>query len=1014
MQSEPVINGKELIISKPDDLKDTKKISYLIAANNINTLTISGDEIVNLTAYDYFKRVYSVQFQATKLRSLPDSLFAGGSNIKAVALSTNIYSIGANCFKDSSLKSINLDSVESIADNAFYECYNLLSIKLTKISTLGNSVFEGSALEKIEIGDSLFQISQSFAARCSTLTEIVIGSSVQVLGKSCFEYCIKLASFPFDTITTIQESAFQGSGLVTLTLTNKITSIGDYAFAQSMISKIVFSSDVTQCTLGKYAFYRCRELRFVSVPTNYVINRYMFSECMNLEKLIVNVTKVPQSFCRSCINLKSFASPQLTSIDSYAFYMCGKLETFDLSKVTQISSYAFAFCENLVIPEWNPKLYLLTYAFMYCLKIKITDIPKEYSVSSYNFLGCKSIESINVSTALATGIFQGCTGLKRAIISGLTSIPGSCFCNCTSLEYVELPGNLYAILASAFMSTGPIQFLDLGTASYIRDQAFSYSRIKTLQINKKLNVRSFPFQNMHELQKLIIGSEWSEFLPQEFINCTSLKEIEFVNNQKLVVSDGVVYNTEKTIMYYYLASNTASTYTIPDSVLYVAAYAFSSNAQSLKKIVVNNFASFASYAFSECQSITEFVYNIKTAPAYNAALMDPYNFEKSFPSYMFYDCFHLSSISIETELLGIGESCFENCYGLTSITFPHICSYFGQNVFRNCVSLKTIDFGSICHIPDMCFWGCTSLSDIKMSPTLTAIGNYAFVLTAITEIVVPDTAINVGYGAFQKCKSLKKVTLGNGLTFIPGIDQSGNNVNWFKDSSIETLVIPDSILDISSDAFVGAPNITIEFTRGSHPIFAVENNALIDKQSGTMITTFGTLPNPYTAPASVIIMGPRAINPYIDSAYFNDQKVYDKTLGTTVIKIPSSVKYVNTASFANSPYLYAVCYEGEYYISGSISDLPFLTDYKVTDQYANPRLFNNDVTLQPCEEGIPEAFLQHQEDSGKYTSLEKGLIAATTVTSVALVAVAVALGVMLYLKFRKKPTESMPEPEPIN
>lgn len=1005
---EPTIDGSKMTISLESDLINQAKISYLIATKHIDTLTLTGDDIKALNQFNYFKNVKYFILDAGGVKDLPANLFQNSPNIRKVVLHNKVTAIGESCFMDSSLSEINLDDVQTIGLNAFAKCYNLKEIRLLKLQSVDNYAFTNSSVSSIVIGDDLTEIGNYFASNCFFLKSVTIGKNVQKIGDGAFNSCSNLTDFPFSTITTIGNFAFQRTSLISLELTNKVTIVGQYAFAFSKLTSVTFANEDTPCTLGKYCFYRCQYLTSVSISSNYKLSDHLFEECMKLESIAINHSQVPQYFATGCFALKTFTSQNLVRVRRYGFYMCENLTTIDLSNMIQIEIYAFAYCTNLTITEWPQQsqalFYLYPSAFMYCPKIKISYIPDFYSLSNGVFQGCTGIEEIKVkNSALPGAIFQGCTNLRKVVLRNMSVISGSAFACCPNLVSVTIDESVNVIFGSAFASSGPIEMLDLSNMDQVFHLAFKNSGVKALKFYKKPNLVGTPFDSCPNLEKIILGPSWNSFEPLKFFNCTNLTNIELIDNTNLTVVDGILYNFDMSVLYYYFSASHREEFSIQSSVVNIQSYAFC-NALNIDKLIISNFAYFSERAFYNCTCIQELEYNIKTKPDYNAKTMAGIKFEPSLSDMMFMNCMNLKTVNVMTEVLSIGANCFANCQNLETVTLPTICASCGDGAFCNCTSLTEMDFSHMCHIPANCFQGCTKLSDVSLSKTVSDIGASAFEATAITEIEIPNSVIDLGYSCFRNCMKLKTVTLGLGLTSIPGDDGNGNLVGWFFGSSIEILVIPNNIIEISPFAFINCKNIRIRFVDKEHPLFVIQDQALIDKTSGTLITTIGTLPQVYRIPETVSILGPFSINPYIENVNLSGIKVFDKGFGSPIIEIPGSVKTINKDSFTLNTYMYTLCYEGEYGQSATLSN-NFLVNSIVTTKYGNQKLFDAFPEVRSCDEEIPKQF-KYRFILG-WTPAEIALLTVSIIFLVAIISIGITVLVLTCKKNRCK-TEAMP------
>jgi len=123
---------------------------------------------------------------------------------------------------------------------------------------------------------------------------------------------------------------------------------------------------------------------------------------------------------------------------------------------------------------------------------------------------------------------------------------------------------------------------------------------------------------------------------------------------------------------------------------------------------------------------------------------------------------------------------FANNQNLQHVSLPKGTNV-AQMAFTNCKSLKAVDLPSDLQTLEWnCFQNCKSL----------------------TEIVIPDSVVEIKNSAFLGCKSLRSVDLPSGLIDMYPKCFSGC-------SSLEEIVIPDSVTDISDDTFKGCKNLTV-------------------------------------------------------------------------------------------------------------------------------------------------------------------------------------------------------------
>ena len=126
----------------------------------------------------------------------------------------------------------------------------------------------------------------------------------------------------------------------------------------------------------------------------------------------------------------------------------------------------------------------------------------------------------------------------------------------------------------------------------------------------------------------------------------------------------------------------------------------------------------------------------------------------------------------------------------------------GAYSFYSCTNVSSVSLSdrSITDIGDYAFAGCVSLPNIILPSRLRHIGQFAFAISGLTEINIPDSVRTVDQAAFAICPNLKKFTLGNGLTEISDA--------VFGVTALETAVIPEGITRIGVASFSTCKNMT--------------------------------------------------------------------------------------------------------------------------------------------------------------------------------------------------------------
>ena len=276
-------------------------------------------------------------------------------------------------------------------------------------------------------------------------------------------------------------------------------------------------------------------------------------------------------------------------------------------------------------------------------------------------------------------------------------------------------------------------------------------------------------------------------------------------------------------------------YTIKEGTTVICIEAFS-GCTSLQSVVIpDGVTEIGSNAFSCCTSLQSVVIpDSVTEISWDA----------------FVGCTSLQSVVIPDGCNKIDWNAFRGCTSLQSVIIPDSITEIGWNAFRGCKSLQFIVIpDSVTKIGTDAFSGCTSLQSLVIPDGVTYIGDYAFSgCTSLQSVVIPDSVTEIGWDAFRGCTSLQSVVIPDSVTEIENRAFNGchqltlnckspffkveNNILYSKDgrviscwsedknielpygitgigwnpfgcTSLQSVVIPDSVTKIGERAFSG-------------------------------------------------------------------------------------------------------------------------------------------------------------------------------------------------------------------
>lgn len=192
----------------------------------------------------------------------------------------------------------------------------------------------------------------------------------------------------------------------------------------------------------------------------------------------------------------------------------------------------------------------------------------------------------------------------------------------------------------------------------------------------------------------------------------------------------------------------------------------------------------------------------------------------SIGSYAFANNTDLKSINIPNSVVTIGKYTFSMCTNLKNITIGKSASSLGIGIFEECAGLESIDISSenpnftavdgIIYTKDAktLIMGNGGLSGtIMINPSTTSIDAWAFAeCRNITEIILPDSLLEIGDKAFIFCTNLANIVFGENLEYIGKSAFNGC-------SSLQTLSFNKNLKTIDEKAFQDCASlISVEFT----------------------------------------------------------------------------------------------------------------------------------------------------------------------------------------------------------
>ena len=744
------------------------------------------------------------------------------AQIDSVILPNTIKNIGNHAFQGSTLKTAILpeSGVEYIGEGVFNGCIYMNNVVLPQdLTYINNLMFlncQSLTSESFVIPQSVTKIGADAFSGCDLLTEINLPSNITDIGMNAFYGCSKLTSINIpDSITTIEEGVFYGcSSIEELIIPNSVTVIENNAFNNCNSLRTITLSNTLK-SLGDNVFNYC-SLNNITIPSTVEsIGKSIFEGCGSLKSISVEPGNVFYDSRNSCNAIIETQSNKLIA-------GCSTTQIPNTVVTIGERSFSITTIENITIPSSVQTIENSAFSSSSLREITIPDTVSY--LGNGIFANCYSLTTVNLPTSIDTipqEIFAGCIALtKVSIPRNITTINNGAFSYCEKLSTIFIPNSVTHMGEWVFRDCENLAIyceldtpLDTWKGNWNpNNRPVEWSYIPTEGLSYELNSEGTGY--------LVSGNEATKSLTEIYIPLTyndlPVTEIksnafaEHTNLQKIVIPNGVEVIGEAS----FLGCNSLTSLQIPASVTNIVITAFS-GCGSLEEIFVDG--DNATYDSREnCNAIIDTASNTLVVGCKNTIIPDSVS---GIGDYAFYSCGALTSIKLPFGVTNIATGAFAGCRELTSIAIPSSVTNIGYYAFEGC-SLLTI----YCEVEsEPSGWDTEWNPDDRpvvlgyvptTSLTFTLNGdNTGYIVSGndnvkdLTQIVIPYEYNNlpiiaIADGGFKDYVNLQKIIIPNSIIDI-------NSNAFFGCSALQSIIIPTSVTNIGSNAFSGCNALTI-------------------------------------------------------------------------------------------------------------------------------------------------------------------------------------------------------------
>lgn len=342
------------------------------------------------------------------------------------------------------------------------------------------------------------------------------------------------------------------------------------------------------------------------------------------------------------------------------------------------------------------------------------------------------------------------------------------------------------------------------------------------------------FNGRSDLTRVVIPDSVTYIGQNAFGNCDKLTEVVMGKNVAQIGNYAFQYCGRLTEII------------IPDSVTNIGSYTFKNCDRLTEIIIPNSIISIVDNAFSGCDNLQ---CTVKDGLKYLGNKDNPYVYLDGVETR------DIKSAAIENGCKMIGGSAFFNCENLTEVVIPDSVTSIGYLPFAACSSLQyneknglqylgnedneylylmgvkeslaSISVENGCKvIASNALSFCRNTTEIIIPDSVVNIGSRAFYgCSSVTEIVIPAGVTSVGEYAFSDCTSLRNITVDENNTQYKDVDgnlysKDGERfIAYAVGKKDKSFAFPDGIVEFSIDQLLKSSSVTELFIPDSAVLF---------------------------------------------------------------------------------------------------------------------------------------------------------------------------------------------------
>ncbi len=570
--------------------------------------------------------------------------------------------------------------VTRIGIRAFSMCKNLVDVVIpSSVEMIGSNAFEYSGLKSVVLPENVSVEYEAFN-NCA-LKSVVVRSGVY-LGHRTFYGCSGLEHIEIEPgVENIGKYGFFGcSSLKTLVLPSSITSIREGAFGECENLDLVIDNSRNNVRVGEAAFFNCKSVTFTKPYDSSVADS-------RLRYTIKPDSTVEVSSTDYSAHLDTFIIPSkvqiggkfydVTSIGANAFG--GNIQNFYMTYV-EIPSSIKTIGANAFY-GWN------------ILDVVIDNSKDGLSVGENAFAGCKSVRYLKDRSVYEIA-YNDSIVVDAADSPFGFSIKSSDYVSVYCKDTTQILGSI-VIPANVRIDGVVYKVREISPESFWKVKGLTSVVIPSTVHT----IGGYAFCECVDLESVFIPSSVSWVQGHAFESCNKLD----------IIIDNAPSKVERGMYAYSGCKSVTFTQNDPEPIAFDSTVVIASESP-INFYVLDDYNYTAGIASNDSSKLSDTL----IIPA-KVQISDKVYNVTSIDMVAFMDCVKITSVVFPSTLSSIGEAAFINCTGLTKVVIPSNVTSIADGVFYNCTNLDVVIDNSKENVtvgPNT-FVGCKSVTYLK-------------------------------------------------------------------------------------------------------------------------------------------------------------------------------------------------------------------------------------------------------------------------------------------------------------